>query len=209
VLACHGHGATKDTPAWLALATALPAAGLALARLDFRGCGDSDGVEEDTTIATRLDDLEAALAFLARQPGLDGRLGLVGAGLGGFVALHAAVRRPGLPVVTWGAPASLTELANDELPDSGRLGVPFALEYLTGRYALAPRGVPCHLVVHGEADTVIGLEHGVALHAQAREPVELLLVAGGDHALSDPAHRARAVEASRDWLRRWLGPQTA
>jgi alpha-beta hydrolase superfamily lysophospholipase len=203
-VACHGLSASKDGDKYLLLADALPAAGLALVRFDFRGCGESSGSEEETTIASRIEDLEAVLAFMATQPGLDGRFGLLGSSLGGFVALHVAARRPGSPVATWNAPASLTELANDDLEEGRGLGVPFALEYATGRYALAPRGVPMHLIVHGEADAVVGVEHGAALHEQAAEPCDLLLIPGADHRLTDPVHRALAVARSRDWLRRFL-----
>ncbi len=204
VVACHGLSGSKDGDKYLLLAAALPAAGLALARFDFRGCGESSGREDETTIASRLEDLDAVLALLATQPGLDGRVGLLGSSLGGFVALHVAARRPGSPVVTWNAPASLTELANDDLEEGRGLGVPFALEYATGRYALAPRGVPMHLTVHGEADAVVGVEHGAALHEQATEPCDLLLIPGADHRLTDPGHRALAIARSRDWLLRFL-----
>lgn len=204
VVACHGLGASKDSDKYLQLGAALPAAGLALARFDFRGCGESSGVEEDTTIASRIEDVQAVLAILAGHPRLDGRFGLLGSSLGGFVALQVAARRPGLPVVTWNAPASLTELANDDLEEGRRLGVPFALEYATGHYALAPAGVRMHLVVHGDADEVVGLAHGVSLYERAAEPCELLLVPGGDHRLTEPAHRTHAVAASREWLGRFL-----
>jgi len=204
VVACHGLSASKDSDKYLLLAEALPGAGLALARFDFRGCGESSGREEDTTIATRLEDVEAVLAHLDGHPRLDGRIGLLGSSLGGFVALFVAARRRNTPIVTWNAPSSLTELANDDLRDNRGLGVPFALEYMSGRYALAPKGVPHHLVVHGEADDVVGLDHGMQLLDQAAEPCDLLVIAGGDHRLTDPAHRAQAVAASRDWLRGFL-----
>jgi alpha-beta hydrolase superfamily lysophospholipase len=205
VVACHGLHASKDSDKYLLLGEALPAAGLALARFDFRGCGESSGREDETTIATRIGDVEAVLAQLEAHPRLDGRFGLLGSSLGGFVALFVASRRPGTPVVTWNAPASLTELANDDLEESRNLGIPFALEFMTGQYALAPSGVARHLCVHADADDVVDLAHGVQLHDQAADPCELLVIAGGDHRLTDPAHRARAVEASRDWLRSFLG----
>ena len=208
VIACHGLSATKDSDKYLLLGDALPAAGLALARFDFRGCGESSGVEEETTIASRIEDVEAIVAFVGAHPRLDGRFGLLGSSLGGFVALQVAAARRGWPVVTWNAPASLTELANDDLRENRALGVPFALEYATGRYALAPTGIPMHLIVHGEADDVVSLEHGLALHERAAEPCDLVIIPGGDHRLTDPAHRARAVELSRDWFRRFLGPSS-
>ena len=204
VIACHGLSASKDSDKYLLLGEALPAVGLALARFDFRGCGESSGREEDTTIATRIEDVDAVVAHLQGHPRLDGRIGLLGSSLGGFVALFIASRRPDTPVVTWNAPASLTELANDDLDDNRGLGVPFAIEYMDGRYALAPSGVPRHLVVHGEADDVVSLEHGTQLLEQAAEPCDLLVIPGGDHRLTDPAHRAQAVAASRDWLGKFL-----
>lgn len=204
VVACHGLRATKDSDKYLLLGAELPPAGLALARFDFRGSGESTGAEEETTIASRVEDVEAVVAFLDGHPGLDGRAGLLGSSLGGFVALHVAARRPGPPVVTWNAPASLTELANDDLEEGSGLGVPFAIEYSGGRYALAPAGIARHLVIHGDADEVVSLEHGVELHAQAVEPCELAIIAGGDHRLTDPGHRREAVARSLDWFRRFL-----
>jgi alpha-beta hydrolase superfamily lysophospholipase len=204
VIACHGLSATKDTDKYLLLGDALPAAGLALARFDFRGCGESSGVEEETTIASRIEDVEAVVGFLGDHARLDGRFGLLGSSLGGFVALQVAAARRGLPVVTWNAPASLTELANDDLRENRALGVPFALEYATGRYALAPTGLAMHLIVHGDADDVVSLEHGVALHERAAEPCDLVIIPGGDHRLTNPAHRARAVDVTRDWFLRFL-----
>jgi len=212
VVACHGLGASKDSEKYQRLGEALPSAGLALARFDFRGCGESSGAEEDTTIASRMEDLEAVLAFLAGHPRLDGRVGLLGSSLGGFVALQVAARRaplPPVPIVTWNTPASLTELANDDLGDNRGLGVPFALEYATGRYALAPSGLAQHLVVHGDADDVVSLEHGVALHERAVDPCDLVIIPGGDHRLTDPSHRAHALAVSRDWLLRFLAPAGA
>jgi uncharacterized protein len=200
VIACHGLRASKDSDKYLLLGSTMTQAGLALARFDFRGCGQSSGVEEETTIASRIEDVEAVAAALQSHPRLDGRFGLVGSSLGGFVALFVAARRPGAPVVTWNAPAGLTDLANDDLEEGRGLGVPFALEYMGGRYALAPKGVARHLIIHGDADDVVALDHGTQLHAQAAEPCELLIIPGGDHRLTDPAHRALAADASRDWL---------
>jgi fermentation-respiration switch protein FrsA (DUF1100 family) len=205
VVACHGLHASKDSDKYLLLGDALPSAGLALARFDFRGCGESSGREDETTVASRIEDVEAVLALLQGHPRLDGRFGLLGSSLGGFVALFGAARRPGTPVVTWNAPASLTELANDDLEENRNLGIPFALEFMKGHYALAPGGVSRHLCVHGDADDVVSLDHGARLHEQAAEPCDLLVIAGGDHRLTEPAHRMQAVEASREWFRRFLG----
>ena len=204
VIACHGLGASKDSDKYLLLGEELPRAGLALGRFDFRGCGESSGTEEETTIASRLGDRRGALGLLAGHSRLDGRFGLLGSSLGGFVALHlAAERGDGLPVVTWNAPATLEDLAERE--DAQGIGQPFLLEFAQHRFAHAPEGVPRHLIIQGEADEVVPLEHATVLHATAGEPCDLVVIEGGDHRLTDMAHRRQAVAHSIEWFQRFFG----
>jgi len=205
VLACHGLSASKDSDKYLLLGAELPRAGLGLARFDFRGCGESSGVESDTTIATRLEDATCVLERLAAHPGLDGRVGLLGSSLGGFVALHVAAARDSdaMPVVTWNAPAALHDLGDEVRQDRAGLGPSFFAELASKRYAEAP-GVPRHLIVQGDADTVVPVRHAAALARRARQPFECRIIAGGDHRLTALAHRLEAVRASVAWLRGFL-----
>lgn len=206
VVACHGMGASKDSDKYLLLARELPAVGLALARFDFRGSGESGGAYHDTTVASRIADLEAVLACLGTHPQLDGRLGLLGSSLGGFVALWVAAGS-GLegPVVTWNAPADLLGLA--ARADAEAPGPPPALvaEVRAGRHVGAPSGVRRLLVVQGDRDEVVPPAHGRLLFERARAPRELCVLAGADHRLSEPTHRLQAFEQSRAWLLRYLG----
>jgi len=204
VVACHGLSASKDSDKYLLLGAELPAAGFALARFDFRGCGESSGREEDTTIATRIEDVEAVMKLLGRHPRLSGEFGLLGSSMGGFVALHVAAMGGGYSLVTWNAPANLFDLAHDERHDGRGIGVPFLTELASHRYESAPTGVPRHLVIHGEADDVVDVEHGTVLHARAAEPCDLIVIPGADHRLTDPGHRREAVDASLAWFRRFL-----
>lgn len=208
VVACHGLSASKDSDKYLMLGAEVPAAGLALARFDFRGCGESTGVEEETTVATRVADVRAVLEHLADHARLDGRFGLLGSSLGGFVALHVAASRHDAPcVVTWNAPADLDDLAARTPADTPGLGPALAAEHRTRRYAEAPAGVRRHLVIQGEADDVVPPVHGRALFARAGEPRELVLLPHADHRLTEPVHRKDAVARSVAWLLRFLGPR--
>ena len=204
VVACHGLSASKDSDKYLLLAEALPRAGLALARFDFRGCGESSGREDETTVASRIEDVAAVLEGLTGHPDLQGTVGLLGSSLGGFVALFVALERD-LPVVTWNAPASLTGLAEAPPGDRPGIGAPFRREFEGGRYTEAPKGAARHLVIHGAADDVVPLDHGRRLHERAAEPRDMLVIPGADHRLTDPGHRRQAVDASLDWLARFLG----
>src|SRR5207253_1854176 len=104
VIACHGMGASKDSDKYLLLAQDFPEAGLALARFDFRGSGESGGLGRNATIASRIADVEAVLEHLEGHPALNGRFGLLGSSLGGYVALWAASRRRAA-VTTWCRPS--------------------------------------------------------------------------------------------------------
>ncbi len=205
VVACHGLGASKASDKYLLLSAELTAAGFALARFDFRGCGESTGREADTTVGTRVEDARAVVATLADHPGLDGRFGLLGSSMGGFVALWlAAERRDGQPVVTWNAPANFSDLAERPTDEGEGLGVAFFREQASGRYGEAPRGVARHLVIQAEADDVVPVEHGVLLHERAADPCDIVIIPGADHRLSDALHRREAVARSLEWFKQYL-----
>jgi dipeptidyl aminopeptidase/acylaminoacyl peptidase len=200
VIACHGMGASKDSDKYLLLGRELPAAGLALARFDFRGSGESAGLAREATIGSRIADLEAVRDHLAAWPELDGRFGLLGSSLGGYVALWAASRSApdaAPPVVTWNAPAALRELSH---ADPGEAGAALVAEVRGGARAEAPAGVARVLVIQADRDEVVPPAHGRALFARARDPRRLHVIAGADHRLSEPAHRREALEESRRWL---------
>jgi alpha-beta hydrolase superfamily lysophospholipase len=207
VIACHGMGASKDSDKYLLLGRELPAAGLALARFDFRGSGESGGLPRDATIESRIADLEEVLAHLSTQPELDGRFGLLGSSLGGYVALWAASRvasGASVPVVTWNAPAALRELAH---ADPGESGAALVAEVRRGAHADAPAGVARLLVIQAGRDEVVPPAHGRVLFDRARDPKRLHVIAGADHRLTEPTHRREAVEESQRWLLAHL-PQT-
>jgi fermentation-respiration switch protein FrsA (DUF1100 family) len=184
VIACHGMGASKDSDKYLLLGRELPAAGLALARFDFRGSGDSAGLQRDATIETRIEDVEAVLGHLAPRPELDGRFGLLGSSLGAGGT-------------TWNAPAALRELSH---ADPGEAGAALVAEVRRGGRAEAPAGVARVLVIQADRDEVVPPAHGRALFDRARDPKRLHVIAGADHRLSEAAHRREALEESRRWL---------
>jgi len=201
VVACHGMGASKDSDKYLLLGRELPGCGLALARFDFRGSGESGGSHRDATIESRMADLEAVLDHLAKRPELDGRFGLLGSSLGGYVALWVAAGRAGagarLPVVTWNAPASLRDLPS---ADPEQAGPALVAEVQRGERAQAPAGVPGVLVIQADRDEVVPPAHGRLLFERAREPRSLHVIAGADHRLTEPRHRLEALAESQRWL---------
>jgi putative CocE/NonD family hydrolase len=68
--------------------------GIAYARLDTRGSGDSSGVLTDEYLPQEHQDAAEAIAWLAGQPWCNGAVGMRGVSWGGFSTLQAAALAP-------------------------------------------------------------------------------------------------------------------
>lgn len=207
VIAAHGLLSTKASDKYLRLAAALTPHGVALCRFDFRGCGESGGALADSTLSDRLRDLQAVMAWVWRRPECDGRLALMGSSMGGFLSMWAAAEDPRVAAtVTWAAPAALHDLAvrRDAVLASG-LGDPFLAELRAGRLLEAPEGVSRLLVIHGDTDEVVPVEHARQLWKRAADPKRIEVLAGADHSISDPGQRDRAVALTVAWCREHFG----
>ena len=207
VIAAHGLLSGKASEKYLRLAAAAAPHGIALCRFDFRGCGESGGALADSTLGDRLRDLQAVIAWVRRRPESDGRVALMGSSMGGFLSLWAGAADPGIAAIaTWAAPAALHEMLERpaEILAAG-LGEPFLAELRAGRMLEAPEGVARVLVVHGDADAVVPVDHARRLWKRAADPKRLDVLAGADHSISDPAHRDRAVALTIDWARDAFG----
>ena len=71
VLICHGFGGDKlgKNKLYLKLAQELSKAGIATLRIDFRGCGDSEGDFNEITLEGLISDALTAIDFLKKDPG--------------------------------------------------------------------------------------------------------------------------------------------
>lgn len=68
--------------------------GVAFARVDVRGSGDSEGVLVDEYLEQELDDGVEVIAWLARQPWSNGNVGMRGISWGGINTLEVAAKAP-------------------------------------------------------------------------------------------------------------------
>ncbi len=206
VVASHGMLSSKDSEKYLLIGATFSAAGIAVCRFDFRGCGESEGILADATIGERVADLATVIGAMRRYPELDGRVALLGSSMGAFVSLFAASRDSQVQAVAaWATPADLEDLADspDEIREYG-LGDPCIAELTAGRYLHAPTDAPRVLYLHGAADDVVPLAHAERLYAASPEPKRLHVFPGGDHPLTDPGHRQEAVRLSLEWIKRFL-----
>jgi pimeloyl-ACP methyl ester carboxylesterase len=180
--------------------------GQAMLRFDYSGHGASGGRFEDGTISRWTAD---ALTLIDRQS--DGPLILVGSSMGGWIALLAALARPGRTVALIGIAAApdfterlmwqkMTTQQRAMLTRDGVLHVPsqYGDPYLItrgliedGRTRLLldkPIALDCKVrLLHGQHDPDVPWE--LALRIAERltaEDVQVTLVKDGDHRLSRP-----------------------
>src|SRR5438552_11293999 len=90
-LVLHGFGSNKNSGVSVAMAKLLAGFGYAALRLDFRGCGESEGPLGRVICLEQVEDARHALSFLATRPEVDPeRIGVIGNSFGAAVAVYAA-----------------------------------------------------------------------------------------------------------------------
>jgi uncharacterized protein len=97
VVLVHGGGVTREEGGFFTrLARGLAEAGVASLRYDLRGHGESDGPQQEATLAAHLNDIAVALAEVRHRTGAS-QVSLLGASFGGgLCAYYAAKRSPEL-----------------------------------------------------------------------------------------------------------------
>lgn len=94
VVLVHGGGVTREEGGFFTrLAAGLSVTGVASLRFDLRGHGESEGRQEELTLAAILNDIRVALATVRELSGA-ARASLLGASFAGGVCAYYAARRP-------------------------------------------------------------------------------------------------------------------
>jgi fermentation-respiration switch protein FrsA (DUF1100 family) len=144
---------------------------------DYRGYGRSEGAP--TEKGTYWDG-EAALALMREKLGIDGaeRIVLFGRSLGAAVATEMATRSQSQALILESPFLSIAALARLFFP---LLPIgPFLRTRYDVQATIKKIKVPV-LVLHGDRDGVIPLEHGKLVFAAAPEPKKFFIIAGADH----------------------------
>lgn len=106
-IAIYLHEYREDQSSWWTYARQSRNPAISSLTVDFRGHGDSQGEADD--IAGMLLDVDAAISY-AREAGYDHIL-LVGAGMGGALAIVAAAGHPEISVIGLSVPSKFDVLA--------------------------------------------------------------------------------------------------
>ena len=198
-----GYASDMDGAKAIALDGFAARAGLAMLRFDYSGTGSSEGSFADGTLERWLDEALAMIDRLTQGP-----IVAIGSSMGGWIALHVALRLPdrvralvgisAAPDFTdWGFTADqekrLLEQGMIERPNPyGEPPQVTTRAFWQSGQALrvlgSPIAVDCPVrLVHGEADEDVPVAVAMRLMAQLRSAdVQLNIVKGGGHRLSEP-----------------------
>ncbi len=218
IICLHGLESSKDTNKWLTFASRLYDNGFSCLRFSFRGCGEgfekSEGKFEDVSLTARIEDYRSALDFLENSGKVDmNKLGVVGSSFGGMVALAAGEKRA-KAIVVLASPYKIPRYDKPLIPKerndyyvlpSGRTFKKTFYEDLR-KYDLLEtvKGSPPLLIVHGDSDGIVPLEHAYKLFNSSSEPKRLVIIEGADHIFSQPEHLNKVIDLSIKWFRKYL-----
>jgi len=197
-----GYASDMDGAKAVALDRFAAERGRAMLRLGYSGTGSSEGEFEAGTLERWVDEACLVVEQLTKGPVV-----LVGSSMGGWVALHLALRRPdriaaivgiaAAPDFTeWGFPDHLKErlaageTLRREFPDGGSQVTTSAFwsSGQTLRLLESEVAVDCPVrLIHGDRDDAVPPEIAFRLKDRLRSgDVQVTIIKGGGHRLSEP-----------------------
>jgi uncharacterized protein len=206
VIASHGLLSSKESEKFIALGERLSQEEIAMLRFDFRGCGESEGSLEEDTVSRRVADLTAAVEFMRSYPGMGKKRGLLGSSLGGYLSLiKASMDKEIRTTVIWATPFHLDDLKSKKEGEDYPPPKEAFLQDLSNHriLPLLPKISNC-LVIHGSQDELVSMDQAWEIFQGLASPKEIRVIEGGDHRLTNPAHRQRAIDLTTAWFKKFL-----
>jgi uncharacterized protein len=213
VCLCHGIPSPNPGPPNLGypqLARRFALEGFITCVFNFRGTGQSGG---NLDLLSWTYDLDAVVANLVKIQCVDkSRIFLMGFSAGAATSVYVAAHDKRISaLVSCASPAEFSSLRLDELLEQCRsLGTikdeffSFSLDEWRNHFLeinpirwidkVSPRPL---LIIHGESDELIGLDHSERLYEKANDPKQLVIIPGA-------GHRLRTNEMAMDTALSWL-----
>lgn len=214
VIIAHGSSSNKDREKLVTLSEMINHQGIPVLRFDCRGSGESG--KGDVTVRGYFEDLCSAREFMIVQG--HRYQGLMGDSLGGLSALKAydanvTAMVLWAPVTAAKAPGMLKG-REDELSEKGHLEkykdgrtFRFPREYFDERKSVNQQElcsrVNCPvLILHGDRDTAVPLQHSKRAIEYLSDDSRLVIVKGGTHNLEESLEKV--IPETVEWFRTYL-----
>ena len=215
---CHCFTCTKDLKAIVKISRQLAQQDIAVLRFDFTGLGNSKGNFSDTTFDNNLDDVQAALRFLAEH--YEPAKLFIGHSLGGAALMYTCPDNLDvLAIATLASPSSTQHLANflasvnPDIVNQGEGDVEIGgrtyrlkkelienLKQIDLESAIRRIQVP-HLIMHPPEDDTLPFWHAEKLFELTSGPKSFLTLEHADHLL---VNHPSDVPFVADSIGRWF-----
>lgn len=191
------HGYNTNRSDILPRIDALARAGFQIFTYDHRACGQSEGKKITMTLMEAEDLEKTVFPHVASLPSVDkGRMAIYGFSMGGVLAITGGARIESLQAVVADSPyASLEKITAAFLHRKGIPHWPYSQMFppaLSSEFerdisrndavnavaGISPRPL---LLIHGNADTTVPVEHAELIFAAAGKPKHLKIFPGHDH----------------------------
>lgn len=205
VILSHGLVSSKESSKYTLVSDTFARAGIATCRFDYHGCGESGGDITETTLTIRLENLDVITEYVMDHPSVDSRnIGILGSSFGGTTCVLKAAKDKRIKCISpWATPYRM-----DMDGDGTISGILFKetifTDFAQHDILSEARNVSNALVIHGEMDEVVPCEEGKALYHNMQKPKKCVIIKGGDHILSNPVHRDKAIRLARNWFQRYF-----
>lgn len=206
IICSHGLFSSKASSKFVAVAEHLAADGFVAVRYDHRGCGESQGQIENTTVSGRIQDLETVYHHARRQPNINDTFALMGSSMGGYISLFMAAKYSVFSALAvWATPFEIRRPSkNRKATDLPVLKNEFYNDLIHYRLDDILSNLNRCLILHGQKDELVPVEHAHKIYQRLREPKTIDIVPGADHRFSDNHHRRQAIERTVAFFRQYL-----
>jgi fermentation-respiration switch protein FrsA (DUF1100 family) len=195
------HGNAGDISHRTPLAEGFLREGLSVLLLEYRGYGGSEGSPSEDGFHL---DAVAAHDFLAMKSGGAHRVVVFGRSMGGVVAARLAASRPCGALILESTFTSLEAMGRELYP----ILPGFLFRRLKGRFSalewVGGVGAPV-LIIHGNRDEIVPVDHGRELLAAAPEPKIWMEIEGARHNdvfwIGGVSYFRRIAGFAAEWMR--------
>jgi len=212
ILFLPGYASDMEGTKALALDALAAERGIAMLRFDYSGTSSSEGRFEEGTLARWTDEATAVLDRLSNGPVV-----IVGSSMGGWIALHLALRRPDRVAALVGIAAApdftewgYTDAEKAAVRRDGKVEQPnpYGAEPQLTTLAFWESGQAMRLLespiaidapirlIHGDSDEDVPLDIAFRLEDRLHSgDVQVMVIKGGGHRLSAP-HEIEAIRSA-------------
>jgi len=201
VILSHGLVSSKESSKYSLVSDVFAKAGIATCRFDYHGCGESGGDITETTLTIRLENLDVITEYVMNHPSVESKnVGILGSSFGGTTCVLKSAKDKRIKCISpWATPYRLEKDGDGTIS-----GISFKETIFTDfsqhDVLSEAQKVSNALVIHGEMDEVVPCDEGKTIYKNIQKPKKCVIIKGGDHVLSNPAHRDRAIKHALHWF---------